>query len=512
MKNPHKMFLTLLFGFLVLTSLISNVVADDDDDDIPDDFEHENSRSVSIDIESDRIEIDSILKQTDEAQDVIEYRVELSDGVQIQISYDNDAGSEESELDLEIYIDTIFEFVDDGDGLFDEDNDTIIQEYQLDNFTHPQQTDIVDGANSIVHYLNTSTGDGVFTLHLYISEQFEKIGQSTISPTQLKIDFEIDNFPYLQGDTQLSLRAEMESESDDYEHDEETEDELYGHDEDEDSYGLTTNNFTGFFSWKEYAMVDGVQENVTINTKSEIDDDELEMYLYFTYSHGLNIVHDPKLGIAGILKFLEDPSFLWIIIISSIAVVILSSFGIMMSKSEYRDYILNRVLHINKGAHMLSMEEVFDNQMRNKILDLIIDDPGIHYKEIFRKAETSASNLAWHLDILSTYKIIKKTRVGNYLVFYPFIDKNPFADFNHNIVKSKTTLEIFDIIGDNPGIHPSKIAHRMELNHKTVKYHVDKLKDVDLVIVKKEGRKNLLYSNIPKDENLFENSGQNSLS
>ena len=50
-------------------------------------------------------------------------------------------------------------------------------QYQLDNFTHPQQTDIVDGANSIVHYLNTSTGDGVFTLHLYISEQFEKIGR-----------------------------------------------------------------------------------------------------------------------------------------------------------------------------------------------------------------------------------------------------------------------------------------------------------------------------------------------
>jgi predicted transcriptional regulator len=107
---------------------------------------------------------------------------------------------------------------------------------------------------------------------------------------------------------------------------------------------------------------------------------------------------------------------------------------------------------------------------------------------------------------LETYKIIKKTRVGNYLVFYPFIDKNPFAEFNHNIVKSKTTLEIFEIIGDNPGIHPSKIANRMELNHKTVKYHVDKLKDVGLVIVKKDGRKSLLYSDIPKDDILFDDS------
>ena len=510
MKNTHKTLLVILFGFVLLTSIISNVVADDDDEDhIDDDFEKENERSVSFNIESDKIEFESILKQTEEQQDEIDFLVELSDDVKIQISYESDINHGESELDFEVYIDKIFEFVDDGDGYFEEDNDTIIQEYLLEDFTYPQHTEIVNGTGSKIHYVNTSTGDGVFTLHLFISEQFEKIGDSTISPTQIKIDFEIDNFPYLQGDTQLSLRVELESEDDEYEESEETEDEKEGFDEDEESYKINTNtnNFTGFFSWKEYAIIDGIQENVSISTKTEIDGEELEQYLYFTYKNGTNIYHDPKLGLEGILKFLGNPSsYLWIIIISGITVVILSTFGIMMSKSEYRDYILNRVLHINRGAHTLSMEEVFDNTMRNKILDIIIDDPGIHYKEIFRKAETSASNLAWHLDMLETYKIIKKTRVGNYLVYYPFIDKNPFAELNHKIVKSKTTLEIFGIIGDNPGIHMSKIAHRMELDHKTIKYHVDKLKDVELVIFKKEGRKNLLYSNIPKDEILFEDS------
>ena len=506
MKKYHKTLLVLLFGLVLLTSLVATVVADDDDDDdIPDDFEEENSRSVSFNIESDTIEFESILKQTDGNQDEIDFRVELSDDIKLQISYESEVGHGESELDFEVYIDRIFEFVDDGDGLFYEDNDTIIQEYQLEDFTYPQYTELVNGVGSKVHYVNTTTGDGVFTLHLYISEEFEQIAQSTLSPTQLKVDFEIDNFPYLQSDTLLSLRAEMESEDDEYEHDEETENEEEGYDDDEDSYTLTTNNFTGFFSWKEYAIIDGLQENVSISTLTEMDGEELEQYIYFTYTNGTNIYHDPSLGIAGILQFIEDPSFIWIIIISGIAVVILSSFGIVMSKSEYRDYIINRVLHINKGAHTLSVEDVFDNQMRNKILDIIIDDPGIHYKELFRRTETSASNLAWHLDILETYKIIKKTRVGNYLVYYPFIDKNPFAEFNHNIVKSKTTLEIFGIIGDNPGIYSSKIAHRMELDHKTVKYHVDKLKDVELVIVKKDGRKSLLYSNIPHDEILFDN-------
>ncbi|TFG20733.1 MAG: hypothetical protein EU530_02240 [Promethearchaeota archaeon] len=505
MKKTHKTLLVIFFGLVLLTSLVVNATADDDDDDIPDDFEEQNSRSVSFDIESDRIVFESISKQTDGTQDEIDFRVELSDDVKIRISYYNIAGSEESELEFEIYIDRIFEFVDDGDGVFYEVNDTIIQEYQLEDFTYPEHTELVNGVGSKVHYVNTTTGDGVFSLHLYISEEFEQIQQSTLSPTQLKIDFEIDNFPYLQSDTMLSLRVEMESEEDEYEHDEETEDEEEGFDDDEDSYTFSTNNFTGFFSWKEYAIIDGIQENVSVSTITELDGEELEYYLYFTYSNGMNIYHDPSLGIAGILKILDEPySYLWIIIVSSIAVVVLSSFGILMSKSEYRDYIVNRVLHINKGAHTLDVEEVFNNEMRNKVLDLIIDEPGIHYNELFRKSETSASNLAWHLDILETYKIIKKARVGNYLVFYPFIDKNPFAEFNHNIVKSKTTLEIFGIIADNPGIHSSKIAHRMEIDHKTVKYHVDKLRDVDLVFLKKEGRKILLYSNIPKDDFLFD--------
>ncbi len=508
MKKIQKILFILTFGFILLTSISSFVHAgdgdDDDDDSIDDQFEKANERSVSFDIESDRIEFESILKQTEENSDEIDFRVELSDYIKLQISYKKDMSSEESELDLEIYIDKIFEFLDDGDGKFDEENDTIIQEYILENFTYPQHTEYVNELGIKIHYVNVSTGDGVFTLHLYISEQFEKINNSTLSPTELKIDFEINNFPYIQGDTQLSLRTELESESDEYEHDEETEDEEEGFDEDEDSFRYDVNNFTGFFSWKEYALVDGIKKNVTTSTYSELDGDDLEYYLYFTYARGTTIFHDPKLGMAGILKFLGEPaSYLWIIIVASIAILVLSTFGIMMSKTEYREYILNRVLHINKGAHTLSMEEVFDNEMRNRILDIIIDDPGIHYKELFRQAETSASNLAWHLDILETYKIIKKARVGNYLVFYPFIDKNPFAEFNHNLVKSKTTLEIFEIIGDHPGIHQSKIASRMELNHKTVKYHVDKLMEVDLVVIKKDGRKSLLYSNIPKEENSY---------
>ncbi|MCK5346065.1 MAG: winged helix-turn-helix transcriptional regulator, partial [Candidatus Heimdallarchaeota archaeon] len=164
-----------------------------------------------------------------------------------------------------------------------------------------------------------------------------------------------------------------------------------------------------------------------------------------------------------------------------------------MSKQEYRDYLLNRVIHLDSNRHRLSMEEVLENEFRNEILNLIIDQPGIHYSELLRQIKTSSSNLAWHLDILEQYKIISKKRVGRFLIFYPYLDKNPFAEFDPTLIKSKTTLDIFQIIGDNPGIIQVRIAKRMELNRKTISYHLDKLSSAGLIIIKKVGRKTQIY-------------------
>ena len=138
---------------------------------------------------------------------------------------------------------------------------------------------------------------------------------------------------------------------------------------------------------------------------------------------------------------------------------------------------------------MYPMEDVLDNKIRNRIISIVMEDPGVHYSELERQVDTSSSNLAWHLDIVETYHIINKRRVGRYLIFYPYIEKNPFAELDISIVKSKTTLEIFQIIADHPGIFQNQISKRMDINRKTVKYHLDKLITAKLITQKKGGTK-----------------------
>jgi predicted transcriptional regulator len=159
-----------------------------------------------------------------------------------------------------------------------------------------------------------------------------------------------------------------------------------------------------------------------------------------------------------------------------------------MSKAEYRQYLLNRVLRLETEPHRLSMEDVLENEIRTKVLNFIIDQPGIHYKELLRLSDVSPSTLAWHLDILETYKVIHKQRIGHFLIYYPFLDKNPFIEFDPAITKSKFTLDILQIVGDNPGIQQNHIAKRMESNRKTIQYHLSKLEAVHLIRSERSGR------------------------
>ncbi len=183
-------------------------------------------------------------------------------------------------------------------------------------------------------------------------------------------------------------------------------------------------------------------------------------------------------------------SFGLIIIGSAIVAII---FGSIMTNQQYRDYLLNRFLPINKGPHRLSMEDVLENENRSFIISTILDHPGIHFNELLRESAISAGTLAWHLDILETFKIIRKERVGQYLMYYSFLDTNPVSKLDPKLQKSRTTLEIMQLVKDNPGIYQNQIAKRMDLDHKTVKYHLDKLREADIVTSKKSGRRNLFY-------------------
>ena len=189
------------------------------------------------------------------------------------------------------------------------------------------------------------------------------------------------------------------------------------------------------------------------------------------------------------------PIFLFYIVIP-LAVL----FGIVMSKQEYRVFLLNRVMKIETGAHRLTMEDVLENENRSRIIDLIVDNPGIHFSELLRQTKIAPGNLNWHIEILDRYKIIKSEIVGKYVMYFPYYDKNPLSNIDLKLQKSKTTMDVLQIIQTTPGLSQNQIARQIERNHKTVKYHLDKLIEAGLIEKQIEGKKKLLYPTIDEPE------------
>jgi predicted transcriptional regulator len=189
----------------------------------------------------------------------------------------------------------------------------------------------------------------------------------------------------------------------------------------------------------------------------------------------------------------DDFSFwIWIIIIVVIGFV---SITFLISKTEYFDFLRKRTVALNKGAHRLTLDEVLENENRNKIIDLVLKDPGIHFNELLRRTNLAAGNLVWHLDILETYKVVSKRRIGNFLSFFPYYQKNPISNLDLKLSKSKLTLEILELIEKEPGVWNSIITKRKKVDHKTIQYHIKKLIDLGLIKSKKEGRKRKFFPN-----------------
>ncbi|MFX1500286.1 MAG: winged helix-turn-helix transcriptional regulator [Promethearchaeota archaeon] len=189
----------------------------------------------------------------------------------------------------------------------------------------------------------------------------------------------------------------------------------------------------------------------------------------------------------------------WLILTVLLITIGIIALVVLISKKDYFQYLRTRTVPIERGAHRLSIDDVLENENRNKIIELILNEPGIHFNELLRKTGLAAGNLVWHLDILITYKVIGKKRIGNYIAYFPYYQKNPISNLDLKLKKSKLTLEILEMIEEKPGIWNNIITKKFKVDHKTIHYHLNKLIDLGLIKFRKEGRKKKIYPNLESD-------------
>ena len=176
-----------------------------------------------------------------------------------------------------------------------------------------------------------------------------------------------------------------------------------------------------------------------------------------------------------------------------IPALILFSLLLVLTINEYRSFF-SKKFYIIEGRSYLTINDIFENDNRLNILKGILNNPGIHHNELQRNCTLQKGQLQWHLNVLLKYNIIKKKRYGQYSVYFPITSSiEEIENLKNLIPKSKTTLVILNIIEDNPRINSSEISRILKLSRNTVKYHIDKLSEENLIKLIKNGRKIELY-------------------
>jgi hypothetical protein len=283
---------------------------DSDDDSIDDEEEEVNERKLQIEASDKEVQIQSELRNG-ENKDEIEIEFKTTDEPEIKVEYESEIGSLEMELSFKVRFYSLIEYNDlDSDGIYNESVDEFVQELRLDDshigyFPIEYFTEVV--GNTTIHIINVTSTDSVFSLQFFIVEEFALINGSLVTPTEMKIDIGINDFPYANDSSMLALKLRLEAESE-YEIDEETEDELDARATSEIEVEVTMNGFTGFFSWSENVLVDGVLKNVKSSAVDDDDIDSTEQKIYLNYPRGTQILHDPKIGVEGILQTVNTSS------------------------------------------------------------------------------------------------------------------------------------------------------------------------------------------------------------
>lgn len=222
----------------------------------------------------------------------------------LKLEYMPSGNESNVQLSFEIILNKIVEFFDVNNNNRYDHSDEVSSNYKFDsvNFTDLiYYNETLPSGESIVR-AGTHTIDNIFSIDMMISDNFTPCYKHLISPSEMKIDFVIQNYPYVDNNTQLALLMELVTDHD-LDIEEDSFDEKKGFASNETAINISSMNHSGFFSWLNTANIDGVNQSIHASIFKEENFGgnglELDKYLAISYPRGTQIIHDPKIGVVS---------------------------------------------------------------------------------------------------------------------------------------------------------------------------------------------------------------------
>lgn len=134
-------------------------------------------------------------------------------------------------------------------------------------------------------------------------------------------------------------------------------------------------------------------------------------------------------------------------------------------------------------------EEVLRHEIRSKIYRYVQDHVGASLKDITEALGLSTTNAVWHLRKLEDTGLLRGRKVNGAKVYYPTSGGVHARDLSvaGAALTSGNARAILDVIARHPGVHQREVARLLAINHGTVRWHLQKLRNAALLEERRAG-------------------------
>ena len=126
--------------------------------------------------------------------------------------------------------------------------------------------------------------------------------------------------------------------------------------------------------------------------------------------------------------------------------------------------------------------------LRREIYRIVSEFPGSYFFEIASALDLPHGTVSWHLKKLEKAGLVSTIKYGGRRVYFSKALRTPEIERAFVVLRSPATQQVFEYILNNPGCYQVQIAEKLGLHHDTVRHHVNRLKEVKLIEVIREGR------------------------
>jgi DNA-binding MarR family transcriptional regulator len=125
---------------------------------------------------------------------------------------------------------------------------------------------------------------------------------------------------------------------------------------------------------------------------------------------------------------------------------------------------------------------------KDRIYQYIKNNPGTHLRKIKRELGLAMGDIQYNLNVLEKLDLIKYRRISIYKHYYVKSISGNKNELVLAILQQETPRAIIMCLLEFPGLSQKEISQSLGLSIPTIKWHISKLFEMNLIHFRKEGR------------------------